>query len=264
MVSVSETLRRHREPVAWLIAAFAAVVTGVAMRGYLDARSAEAMRAADARYRPTPVVVAREDLAPGSELSATRLAVRNMPGEFLPASVVGSQHAADVIGRTVQHAVRAGEPIQMPLLKARTPERLAERIALGRRAVTIVVDEAAAAAGLLVPGDRVDLLWRGAVESPLENVPVIATGRQTLVASGTGAGGDYATITLELPEAAARRVAASDSGALRVLLRNPADTNLVWLPTARGRRQPEPQIALFVGGQGGPTPALHLLRAGSL
>ena len=225
MVSVSETLRRHREPVAWLIAAFAAVVTGVAMRGYLDARSAEAMRAADARYRPTPIVVAREDLAPGSELSATRLAVRNMPGEFLPASVVGSQHAADVIGRTVQHAVRAGEPIQMPLLKARTPERLAERIALGRRAVTIAVDEAAAAAGLLRPGDRVDLLWRGRVESPLENVPVICDGASDRRGrAGLALDGDYATITLELPEAAARRVAASDSGAMRVLLRNPADT----------------------------------------
>ena len=250
-----------QETVAWLLAATGAIATGFAMRAWLDARGAEAAAAAAARYRPTPVVVAREDLPPGSELAATRLAVREMPADFLPSSTVAKADASQLIGRTVQHAVRAGEPIQTSLLKTRTPERLAERIALGRRAVTIVVDEASAAAGLMAPGDRVDLLWRDGHAAPLENVPVIATGRQFITAAGGAPTEEYATLTLELPDADARRVAASDTQALRVLLRNPADTDS--LPPLVRTVAPVPSIALFVGGGGGPTPILHLMRAGA-
>ncbi|MET0291465.1 MAG: Flp pilus assembly protein CpaB [Steroidobacteraceae bacterium] len=253
----------RQEWLAWLIAGAGAIATGFAMRAWLEARSAEATAKVEARYRPTSVVVAREDLAPGVELTATRLAVRAMPADFLPASTVTQAHASELIGRTVQHAVRAGEPIQTSLLRVRTPERLAERIALGRRAVTIVVDEAAAAAGLMAPGDRVDLLWRDGITPPLENVPIIATGRQYLAVAGKDADHEYATLTLELADGDARRVASSDTGALRVLLRNPSDTNSLALPAASRRSRPLPSIALFVGGSGGPTPMVHRLQAGA-
>ena len=253
-------LQRWREPAIWLLAFAAAAATGFGARSYLNERGKEADRAAEARFRPTPVVVARTDLAPGSQLGPELLAVRGMPADYLPASVVPASHAQDLLGRITGHALRAGEPVQMPLLKPRAPDRLAERIPLGRRAVTIPVDESAAVAGLLQPGDRVDIRWRNGSGSELANVAVLATGRQFGGDSSNASGTDFATITLELAEADARRLAEADSGDVRILLRNPADTGVASFSGLAASVRPRvPAIALFVGGNGGPSPSVHLL-----
>src|SRR3569623_1037498 len=196
-------LRTAREPLLWLLALGAAVATGFGTQHYLHAREATARADLEQRFRPTPVIVARTDLAPGSTLRADVLAIRNMPSDYLPASTLQPAQASDVLGRTVAHALRAGEPIQTALLKTREDFALAQRVALGRRAVTIGVDEASAVAGLVRPGDRVDLRWRGG-GTPLLNVAVLATGSQLARGEG-GKAQDYSTLTLELSEADAKR-----------------------------------------------------------
>lgn len=253
-------MQRWREPAVWLLAFAAAAATGFGARSYLTERGREADRAAEARFRPTPVIVARTDLAPGSQLGPELLAIRGMPADYLPASVVPASRAQDLLGRITGHALRAGEPVQMPLLRPRAPVRLAERIPLGRRAVTIPVDESAAVAGLLQPGDRVDIRWRGGSGTELGNVAVLATGRQFGGESPNAGETDFATITLELAEADARRLAEADSSDVRILLRNPADTGVLPLPgSAAVARERVHGIALIVGGNGGPSPSVHLL-----
>lgn len=250
-----------REPLLWVMAIAAAAVTGFAARAYLRASEAEARAALERRFQSVPVVVARADLVPGSRLAPDLLAVRNMPSAFLPSSSVRVAQAGEVLGRTMAHAVRAGEPIQTPLLQARADTKLSQRIALGRRAVTIPVDESSAVAGLLNPGDRVDLRWRGGGQALL-NVPVLATGAR--VASVDGAAADYSTLTLELAEADARRLAESASTGLRVVLRNPADTGDSALVRAMSQpTRPRVTIPLIVGGSGGPVPSLRLLAEGA-
>jgi Flp pilus assembly protein CpaB len=128
--------------------------------------------------------------------------------------------------------------------------------------VTIAVDESAAVAGLLTPGDRVDLRWRGGAHAELGNVPVIATGRQYAAADGNATQGEFATITLELTAAEARQLAEADLGDLRVLLRNPADTGSTELPrTARPVARVSEGVTLIIGGQGGTMPGVQLLTA---
>ena len=258
-IQIDSRNERRREVLLWAIALGAAIVTGFGARAWLEARGTQARAEAEARFKPTPMVVAKADLVPGSLLRREDLAIRRMPADFLPASAVPVTQAGTLLGRTLEHAVRAGEPLQMPFLKTRAPERLAQRIALGRRAVTIPVDEAAAAAGLLSTGDRVDLRWRGA-GAGLENVAVLATGRQFGPATADAPAADYATITLELGESEARRLAEADLGNLRVVLRNPADTGasdpLRRAATPPDRGQP---VFLIIGGSGGPSPSLRLL-----
>jgi pilus assembly protein CpaB len=253
---------RRRELLIWSVAVAAAISTGFGARAYLHERSLQARAEAEARFHPKPMVVARMDLVPGSLLRPESLAIRNMPADFLPASAVPAAEAAQLLGRTLEHAVRAGEPLQMPLLKTRAPERLAQRIALGRRAVTIGVDEAAAAAGLLSPGDRVDLRWRGGSGDRLENIAVLATGRQFGPGTPDSPAADFATVTLELTAADARKLAEADLGDLRLVLRNPSDTGSE-LPGARHTGAGSPgavPVLLITGGGGGPSPSVRLLR----
>jgi Flp pilus assembly protein CpaB len=259
--TLGSRLLSAREPLLWMLAIGAAIATGFGARAYLKSSEADARAMLEQRFRPVSVVVARSDLVPGSQLAPEMLAVRNMPQAFLPASSVRATHAGDVVGRTVAHAVRAGEPIQTPLLKARTDTNLSGLIALGRRGVTIPVDEASAVAGLLQPGDRVDLRWRGGGPALL-NVPVLATGSRLATADGGEA--DYSTLTLELAEADARRLAESTSSGLRVMLRNPSDTGDSELVRALAKpAAPAVTIPLIVGGGGGPVPSLRLLAEGA-
>jgi len=255
-------LASAREPLLWLLALGAAVVTGFGARAYLRASESAARLAMEQRFRPVPVVVARSDLPPGSPLAPDTVAVRNMPADFLPSNAVRAAHAADVLGRTVAHAMRAGEPIQTPLLTARNDAPLSRRIALGRRAVTIAVDESSAVAGFLRPGDRVDVRWRGGGE-PLLNVPVLATGPRVMAGDEGIDRGDYSTLTLELTESDARRLAEATSSDLRVVLRNPSDTGEASLMRALPPRPPAPTVPLIVGGGGGPVPAFRLLVEGA-
>lgn len=258
---MSETARtegsgRWREGALWTVAVVAAIAAGIAMRAYLRDRAEEARVAVEARYAPAPVVVARRDLPPGTVLEGDALAVRRMPANFLPASTVRDEDAGALFGRTLEHAVRAGEPIQMPLLRAREDMHLATRVPLGRRAVTIAVDETASLAGMIRPGDRIDLTFEsGGSRQSLANVAVLATGRRM---AGHEDGG-YATLTLELDAPAARRLMLAHGGSIAVGLRNPADTGV--LPEGlRGREGPRAMpVALIIGGQGGPIPAVRLL-----
>lgn len=255
-------LRFAREPLLWLLALAAAVGTGLGTRQYLRASEARARVALEQQFRPTPVIVARADLLPGSTLGPEVLAIRNMPSDYLPASAMRPVQAPELMGRTVAHAVRAGEPIQSALLKTRDDASLAQRVALGRRAVTIAVDESAAIAGLVRPGDRVDVRWRGG-GLPLLNVAVLATGSQ-VVRNETGKAQDYSTLTLELAEADARRLTERDGGDLRVALRNPADTGDAMLAKAAGSARPRiVTVPLISGGGGGPVPAIRLLAEGT-
>jgi len=261
--SLRSRLTSAREPLLWLLAVAAAVATGFGARTYLRASETAARLAMEQKFHPVPVVVARSDLAPGSALAPELLAVRNMPSDYLPSNAVRAAHAGDVLGRTVLHAVRAGEPIQTPLLKAPNVASLSQRIALGRRAVTIAVDESSAAAGLLRPGDRIDLRWRGGGE-PLLNIPVLATGPRLAAGDEREGGSDYSTLTLELAENDARRLAEAAHGDVRVVLRNPSDTGDESIArVAAAPRVPMPTVPLIIGGGGGPVPVLRLLVEGA-
>lgn len=151
-------LSRHRRLLAALLAAVAAAL---------------GLAAARPRAHGVRVLVAARDLAAGTTLRPTDIAVRLLPRPAVPDGVV-----ARAAGRTLSGPVRRGEPLTDVRLRAgalvdgRDPEGVAAPVRLADAAV----------ARLLHAGDRVDVLAARA-EGPLPArtiataVPVIAVPR---------------------------------------------------------------------------------------
>jgi Flp pilus assembly protein CpaB len=100
------------------------------------------------------VVVARTDLAPGDRLTREALAVREVPERYAPRGAVGDPAA--LVGMRVRAGVAAGQELLPALVggdeDARSP---GPPVRAGERVAEVV---AAAPAGQVVPGARVDVL----------------------------------------------------------------------------------------------------------
>ncbi|MGE4337169.1 MAG: Flp pilus assembly protein CpaB [Pigmentiphaga sp.] len=176
------------------------------------------------------VVVAAQDLAPGTRLQWEHLAVRQMPERWLPADVLGPEDFPVIEHAALQHPVRRGDPLPWGYLAA-PAERFSTQLAAGRRAVTIPVDDINSLAGLLQPGDRIDLYvsfqHRGErVTAPLlQGMRVLATGRQQDGHDGLAdVGVRFATVTLDAsPPEAVRLIAAREQGTISAMLRHGGD-----------------------------------------
>jgi Flp pilus assembly protein CpaB len=160
------------------------------------------------------VLVAAHDMA-GGVLAATDLRTARLPPAAVPAGALPVDGSA--VGRMLAGAVRRGEP----LTDARVVGPESARLAGDPGSVAAPIRLAdAAVAGLVHPGDRVDV------------VAVTGSGATSTVASGAqvlavppipdGEGQDGALIVLAVPEWAAARVVASALEArLAITLRSP-------------------------------------------
>ncbi|GAA4336418.1 Flp pilus assembly protein CpaB [Pigmentiphaga soli] len=185
---------------------------------------------AGARTETTPVLVAAADLPAGSRLDADAVAVRDMPVEWVPSAALGPARYAEIESARLAYPLRRGDPVLEVHVKTH-PAFLSDRLADGRRAVTVPVDEMGSVSGLLKPGDLIDLYvsfehrGRRTTRPLLQSVRVLATGQQLDGdAGGTAAGGGFSTLTLDAsPEDAVKLVAARDGGTLTAMLRRPDD-----------------------------------------
>jgi len=182
-------------------------------------------------------VVAGQDLEPGIMLTPDHLALRSFPEVLVSAYSFGPERLSEFLGRMLRAPLSAGDVVLPVHMEARRPASLAGRLASGRRAITLPVDALNSQAGLLQPGDFIDLYvsfdhQRRRVTAPLlQGVLVLATGDSldTLDPAGYESGGAdaasaYATITLDAaPEDAVKLVAARESGVLTAVLRSPGD-----------------------------------------
>jgi pilus assembly protein CpaB len=235
---------RIRLSATWLIAILA-VVAGLAAfwstRRFLDENAAGVRRQWEQRYALRPVLVAARDLTPGQLIQSEDLARRDMPSGFLPSGTFADTEVEKAVGQRLASALRAGDPVGEGAIEGRTPA-LAYRLPEGSRAVTVPVDEVSSQAGLVRPGDRVDLMLAEerqeggercvVVRSLLESVHVLATGkatREVAVAGGASPGsidldGSYSTITLDVtPEQAQQLAVGLRMGELIPMLRGAGD-----------------------------------------
>jgi pilus assembly protein CpaB len=176
--------------------------------------------------------------------------------------------------------MRSGEPLLPGLLAGGEAPGFARRLGPGIRALTVAVDEVNSLSGMLQPGDRIDLMLSvrpqptsGAVEPEItrtlmQNVHVLATGRQVRPVGDTTVGRSFTTITVEVdPGQAQQLVVAQRSGRLTAMLRNPDDRQKVSermldvnallglprrpLPPAAPPPQPRTAgVQVIVGGRG--------------
>ena len=190
---------------------------------------------------PVEVIAASRDLLVGTLLTANDITY--VP---LEADAVFSSHMrrdqtepSAVIGSVVRTALLAGMPLTLAaLIRPGQEGFLAAALMPDHRAVTIVVNQETSHAGLIAPGDRVDVIFTMQVPSDgasqlnsfsrtiLENLRVVAVGRRVESAvsepeseENGGRNGDD-TVTLEvLPPEADRLVLATTRGSISLALR---------------------------------------------
>ncbi len=268
----------------WLLCAAALIAAGsfLLAHRYLDGQARAVREQAAAGYGSRDAVVAASDLSAGERLPGSALAARAIPERFLASDAVLPGEAGAVLGQRLLRPLRAGEVLTRSSLEPPAAASISSLVEPGERALTIAVDEASGAAGLLAPGDAIDLLLvrREEGDSPsqsprvlplLEAVPVIATGhamrRHPAGDGGTDVEAMYGTITLRLrPEQAERVLLAQKLGELSVAVRpsgEPASSPLAPALVPMGReavlgRPPQAAararstaVEFIIGGPGG-------------
>ncbi|MFZ5595957.1 MAG: Flp pilus assembly protein CpaB [Bacillota bacterium] len=188
-----------------------------------------------------PVAVAKTTIPARQVITEQMVDFTEMPSNYINQSALGKP--GDVIGKMAKETIYPGEQIiKNKLADSGDPtEGLSLIVEPGRRAMTIAVNEVTGVAGLLKPGDRVDILGTvnvggkdGVVTSLLiQNIKILAVNKSTSVAldnkqTQTG------TLTLSVsPVEAQHLTMASEQGSIRVLLRSPSDS--AWVEASSTR-----------------------------
>ncbi|MCL6608711.1 MAG: Flp pilus assembly protein CpaB [Geminicoccaceae bacterium] len=217
------------------------VAGGAALYARKWVESRQVAPSANAAPGPAPgrmVLVAAVDLPAGSFLQPGSIRWQAWPDVELPPSyfVKGVRDEDQAVGAVVRYALARGQPLtDGGLVKPGERGFLAAVLAPGMRAVSVPVDEASANAGLIFPGDRVDLVLaqslateagergraRRVAETVLEDVRVLAMGRRLKGAEGEEGSIQARTVTLEVTPADAERVAlVTELGKLTLSLRS--------------------------------------------
>ncbi len=188
------------------------------------------------------VLVAKKNIAAGTPIERSMLTVRKYFKEFVPKDAVSVKDVTRILGVPPKVDIKKGEPILASHFREGGVAGLSTRflsgaILPGERAITVRVDEESGVAGLIRPGDYVDILGTfnkigGNVVSQtvtiLQSVPVLAIGSQVGTALNKNrvrTGRHYRTITLSVtPEEAELIEFARRKTKLIFVLRNPEDT----------------------------------------
>lgn len=223
--------------------------------------------------RQVTMLVAARNLRPGALLRAEDLAVRTIPASEMPADArtEGRESRATIQGALIRRGLREGDPVlDSDIVLPGDRGYLAAALGPDMRAIPIAVDQISGAAGLIWPGDRVDVVLtqqlsneslplarRMAGETIVNDVRVIAVDQnlvQGALADGSDGGFRPArVITLEVTIPQAERLSvARRLGILSLLVRpvqdtpeaKAADGNVVWGGDASvALRQGQPSLA---------------------
>lgn len=211
----------------------------------------------EARSRVPAVsrIVAATPLKAGQVMELSHLALRDIPEDWLPSRSVREEELPEVIGRELQVDLAAGEALSWSGLR-RPLEALADRIGLGRRAVTIPVDDISSVSGLLKPDDLIDVYvsfdhqGQRVTQSLVQRMRVLATGQQLDIEQPAWrVGRNFSTVTLDSsPEEALKLITARESGVITAMLRPQQDKEAVdhgkagGLASLLGLNEPPPLL----------------------
>ncbi len=203
-----------------------------------------------ATYRSTgdfrPVVLAREKIPPQTKITENMLEVKEIPSSYIHKEALVKRE--EVVGKITTTVIYPGEQIlKTKIAGPKDPSQgLAFLVSPGKRAATIAVNDVSGVAGLLRPGDRVDVA--GTVDVPsggaretvtsllIQNVNVLAVNQSAdpNPVKNNNKSVQMQTVTLEVtPQQAQTLILAAERGSVRLLLRSPGDGAEVALPSAR-------------------------------
>ncbi|RQR40259.1 Flp pilus assembly protein CpaB [Burkholderia sp. Bp9143] len=224
------------KPVRMAVLIIAAAVGAVILRQLYVAASTPSApgEAAEVRVR-----VAAADLPEGLLLRDNDLAWKRMPRTQVPAGAfVESQPDADLKGALLRNRVDAGAPIRADnVIPSGAPDFLAAALQPGMRAISVPVDDVSGNAGLIQPGDFVDVVLTQEIggsattpgtfeaETVVRRARVLAVGsefqRAKTPASAPDVPARARTVTLEVaPRTAQVVLVATRLGSLSLALRS--------------------------------------------
>jgi pilus assembly protein CpaB len=181
---------------------------------------------------PTEIVVAATSIPTGAAFSLENLSKKAVPSSGTSRRNVPASDFSLLLGARAKLEISEGEPVLWTDVEEPfSADSFSLTIAKGRRAMTVEADRKASFAGLLRPGDRVDLLkeekdHRGFTPL-LFHVPVLAVNRHFLPLSSEREEDEIDTITVSVtPDEATRLSTAARRGGISWLLRNPGDPDV--------------------------------------
>lgn len=238
------------------------LIAGVALAGialllvnaYLEQRqrqiAADARRQLEAaRANSVSVLVASKDIPQGATIEVDSIAPKIVPKEYVQPDAVTS--ADRIAGMVAIAPISKDEQISLnKLTTIRDIDSLSATTAIGKRAITITVDNVSSLAGMLSPGDHVDVIAMipVPVQTPdgkvatsagvvplFQDVTVLAVGRETRGTKKSQSRGrkeekkeeisSLVTIALS-PEEANIISFVQEQGKIRLVLRNPGDAQI--------------------------------------
>ena len=211
----------------------ALAVAGAATFGVY--RVLTAMRASS-RVAMRPVVIAAVDVAEGASLTAASMTVAQWPEVTVPAGVFGRTDS--LLGRVARVAIYKGEAL-VPgrLAPSGTTGGLEVKIAPGKRAMAVRIDDVAGLSGLIQPNSRVDVLvtLRDLANEKSEQVSKLFMSNMRVLSMGSevqrGADGKATSATtaaLEVtPDEAERLAVAMREGTIQLVMRGYGDPDSI-------------------------------------
>ncbi len=252
-------IKMPKQRLVLLIGIVGIVFTLIMLTVYVDQKNKEAMKKAQQASKQllansAPVLMARRDIPSGATITSDSVDVAIIPNQFIQPKAATTMDRIDGM-RTVA-PIAKGEQITLSKLVFLQQQQqrgggLAEATPIGKRAITITVDNMASLAGMAKPGDYVDVIatlpipMQGAdgkvtaqtgIIPLFQNVLVLAVG-QDLGAQAAPEGGRYQQkevkkessplITLALaPQEASLIAFVQEQGKIRLVARSPADSQI--------------------------------------
>ncbi|HKK16548.1 MAG TPA: Flp pilus assembly protein CpaB, partial [Gammaproteobacteria bacterium] len=173
------------------------IVAAVLSMLYLKSREAAIVASlAGEEDQMVAVVVAKQDLAKGQKIATQDFAVREIPSSYVHPNAIPPTQFSGYAGRFLVTDIARGKPLLTSFLDETFPVDFSDLVKKGRRAMTIQIDEPQAIAGMLRPGNHIDLYVNIGTKTVAYNAPDLS-GLQDLALQGAelqevaaAAGGD--------------------------------------------------------------------------
>ena len=271
-----------RRIIILLLALIVAGVTAIYARTWVNnqQRPVTVIAAPQPKADVTEVLVAEIDIPAGRFIKAQNLRWQAWPNDEVPDNYLVKGSGADkkaVVGSVVRRGLVAGQPItDATVVKPGDRGFLAAVLSPGQRAVSVPINATSGNAGLIFPGDRVDLILtqtleaadgdvaRRVSETVLSDIRVIAMGVEISDQAKDGKNHEKArTATIEVTPRQAESVAlVTELGKLSLSLRSLAleDTGEVVTPEQLATPTWDKDVSKVLGSGNLPTSRLLVLR----
>ena len=226
----------------------AGLIAAVLTRFYIAAKDAEVRDLKDSinrRYGAMEVLCYSKEIPSGTVLQKNDLGVKSVPAIGMRGQALTVESVTDIIGKKVLLGHRRGDVVFWADVEGGNPSTsgLSADIKRQMRAISINCAGAASVSGMVKPNDHVDVIGTFDLTDPakasaakaksivtstiLQNVLVLAIGKQTAKTRAQESAVGYSTVTLEVTPREAEMLAFAEQmkGRLVLTLRNRNDTH---------------------------------------